>query len=84
MTTRAFGLPTKVGFSSPSLQVYNPKRQSLRERFQGASAEEEKKVLASLLVTHAKAMADEKLPFFAQLDDPREGPETDAAALKMA
>ena len=61
--------------------VYNPKIKSLKEKFD-CSPDEQRKVLAAVLVGHARAMADEKLPFFSGLDDPRPGPESSDEAVR--
>jgi hypothetical protein len=58
-----------------SAPVYNPKHKSLVERFEELSVQEQERELAKVLVTHTKNMRDNLLPFFAQREDPREGPD---------
>jgi hypothetical protein len=70
--------------SETSPPVYNPTYLTLKDKFEGVGAEEQKKVLTATLLKHVKDMKEEKLPFFAQRDDPREGPKDSQDALRQA
>jgi hypothetical protein len=54
--------------------VYNPVFRSLRDKFDGLDRSGQERELGKVLVVHVHAMKDERLPFFAQRDDPRPGP----------
>ncbi len=63
--------------------VYNPKHVSFKEKFETLSAADQEKELAKILVGHTKQMRENVLPFFAQRDDPREGPEDSNQAVML-